>query len=98
MAAKVQPLGARVLVEPKKEAERKTTGGIIIPDTAGEKPTEGKVIEVGPGRRLEDGTIMPLNVNKGDRVLYGKWSGTEIKVDGKEYLIVNEDDIYGVIE
>lgn len=98
MATKVQPLGARVLVERLEEAEEKSAGGIIIPETAKEKPTEGKVVAVGSGRRLEDGTLVPLNVKVGDRVLYGKWGGTEVKIDGKEYLIMNEDDIYGVVE
>jgi len=98
MAIKIRPLGDRVLVERKEEAENKSAGGIIIPDTAKEKPTEGTVLAVGPGKRLKDGALMPPNVKKGDRILYGKWSGSEVKVDGKEYLIVNEEDIYGIVE
>ena len=98
MSVKIKPLGDRILVERKEEKESKSVGGIIIPDTAKEKPTEGKVIAVGKGRRLENGTLIPPNVNAGDRILYGKWSGSEVKVDGKEYLIMNESDIYGVIE
>jgi chaperonin GroES len=90
-----KPLGDRVLVEPAA-AETKTKGGIIIPDTAGEKPTRGKVIAVGPGARAEDGRLLPLDVKKGDTVLYGKWSGTEVKMDGKEYVILKESDILGV--
>ncbi|MCX7044709.1 MAG: co-chaperone GroES [Candidatus Sumerlaeota bacterium] len=98
MSVKIKPLGDRILVERKEEKESKSVGGIIIPDTAKEKPTEGKVIAVGKGRRLENGTLIPPNVKEGDRILYGKWSGSEVKVDGKEYLIMNESDIYGVIE
>ncbi|GIX11171.1 MULTISPECIES: co-chaperone GroES [unclassified Elioraea] len=90
-----KPLGDRVLVEPAP-AETKTRGGIIIPDTAGEKPTRGKVIAVGPGARAEDGRLMPLDVKKGDMVLYGKWSGTEVKMEGKDYVILKESDILGV--
>ena len=80
------------------EEEEKTKGGIIIPDTAKEKPMEGKVIAVGKGKVLEDGKIHPLDVKAGDRVLFGKYSGTEVKIDGEEHLIMREDDILGVIE
>jgi chaperonin GroES len=90
-----KPLGDRVLVEPAA-AESTTKGGIIIPDTAGEKPTRGKVIAAGPGTRAEDGRLLPLDVKKGDTVLYGKWSGTEVKMDGKDYVILKESDILGV--
>ena len=94
---KFRPLHDRVVVE-ALEAEAKTAGGVILPDTAQEKPQEGKVISTGPGVRGEDGNISELDVKKGDRVLYGKWSGTEIKVDGKDYLIMKESDIMGIIE
>jgi chaperonin GroES len=90
-----KPLGDRVLVEPAA-AETKSKGGIIIPDTAGEKPTRGKVIAAGPGTRAEDGRLLPLGVKKGDMVVYGKWSGTEVKIDGKDYVILRESDILGV--
>jgi chaperonin GroES len=93
----VKPLGDRVLVEPIKEEEVKK-GGIIIPDTAKEKPQEGKVVALGTGKRDEDGKIIPFEVKKGDRVLISKYGGTEIKIDGKEYLIMREDDILGVID
>ena len=93
----IRPLHDRVLVEPLS-AEEKTAGGIIIPDTAQEKPQEGKVVAVGNGARGDDGTAQPMDVKKGDRVLYGKWSGTEVKVDGKELLIMKESDIMGIIE
>jgi chaperonin GroES len=92
-----RPLHDRVLIEPL-EAEEKTAGGIIIPDTAKEKPMEGKVIAAGSGARAEDGSITPMDVKKGDRVLYGKWSGTEVKIDGKDYVIMKESDIMGIIE
>jgi chaperonin GroES len=93
----IRPLHDRVVVEPLA-AEQKTKGGIIIPDTAKEKPSEGKIVAVGSGYRGEDGKIVALDVKKGDRVLYGKWSGTEIKVDGKDLLIMKESDILGVIQ
>jgi chaperonin GroES len=80
------------------DAEDKTPGGIIIPDTAKEKPTEGEVIAVGPGGRDESGKLIPIDIKKGDRVLFGKWSGTDVKIDGVEYLIMKESDIMGVIE
>ena len=94
---KFRPLHDRVVVE-ALEAEAKTAGGVILPDTAQEKPQEGKVISVGPGVRGDDVNISALDVKKGDRVLYGKWSGTEIKVDGKDFLIMKESDIMGIIE
>jgi chaperonin GroES len=94
---KIRPLGDRILLK-RIEEEDKSKGGIIIPDTAKEKPQEGKVVAVGKGRLLEDGKLVPLEVKKGDRVLFGKYSGTEVKLVGEEHLIVREDDILGVIE
>jgi chaperonin GroES len=94
---KIRPLQDRVIVK-RVEEEEKTKGGIIIPDTAKEKPMEGKVIAVGKGKMLEDGKIHPLDVKAGDRVLFGKYAGTEVKIDGEEHLIMREDDILGVIE
>ena len=93
----IKPLHDRVLVEPL-DAEEKTSGGIIIPDTAKEKPMEGKIVAVGKGSRNDEGKVAPLDVKKGDRILYGKWSGTEVKVDGDDFLIMKESDIMGVIE
>ena len=93
----LQPLHDRVLVE-RVNSEDKTKGGIIIPDTAQEKPMEGKVLAVGGGARNENGQIVALDVKKGDRILFGKWSGTEVKIDGKELLIMKESDIMGIIE
>jgi len=93
---KFRPLHDRVLFE-SLDSEEKTSGGIIIPDTAKEKPQEGKVVAVGPGSKTEDGKITPMDVKVGDHVLFGKWSGTEVKVDGKEYSIMKESDIMGVI-
>ena len=93
----IKPLGDRVLVHPLEEKEVKK-GGIIIPDTAKEKPSEGEVIAVGSGARAENGTVTPLDVRPGDRVLFGKWSGTEVKIDGEELLIMKESDLLGVIE
>ena len=92
-----RPLHDRVLVR-RVEQEEKTAGGIIIPDTAKEKPMEGEVIAVGSGTKSEDGKVTPLDVKKGDRILFGKWSGTEVKVDGEELLIMKESDILGIIE
>ena len=92
-----RPLGDRVLVR-RVEEEEKTRGGIIIPDTAKEKPQEGEVVAVGPGARDESGKIHPLDVQAGDRILFGKWSGTEIKLDGEDLLIMKESDVMGVIE
>jgi len=94
---KIRPLNDRVLVLRIKE-EEKTSGGIIIPDTAKEKPQEGKVVAVGPGKLGDDGKRIPLEVKKNDRVLFGKYSGTDIKIDGVEHLIMREDDILGIIE
>ena len=94
---KFRPLQDRVLVR-RVEQEEKTAGGIIIPDTAKEKPMEGEVVAVGPGARSEDGKIHPLDVKAGDRVLFGKWSGTEIKLDGEELMIMKESDLLGVID
>ena len=93
----LKPLHDRVLVE-RVSSEDKTKGGIIIPDTAQEKPMEGKVISVGGGARNENGQVVALDVKKGDRILFGKWSGTEVKIDGKELLIMKESDIMGIIE
>jgi chaperonin GroES len=93
---KFRPLHDRVVIQ-RVDEEEKTKGGIIIPDTAKEKPMEGKVIAVGPGARGEDGKIHPLDVKKGDRVLFGKWSGTEVKLDGEELIIMKESDLMGVI-
>jgi chaperonin GroES len=92
-----RPLHDRVLVRRVKE-EEKTKGGIIIPDTAKEKPQEGKVIAVGPGARGEDGKVTPLDVKVNDRILFGKWSGTEVTIDGEELIIMKESDILGVVE
>ncbi len=94
---KVKPLHDRLIIQTLEE-EEKTKGGIIIPDTAKEKPAEGKVIAVGAGRIKKDGTKMPLEIKKGDRVLYAKYAGTEIRMDGEEYLMMKEDDILAVIE
>ena len=94
---KFRPLDDRVVVR-RLDAEEKTAGGIIIPDTAKEKPMEGEVIAVGPGARNEQGQIVALDVKVGDRILFGKWSGTEVKLDGEELLIMKESDIMGIIE
>jgi chaperonin GroES len=94
---KFRPLHDRVVVR-RIESEAKTAGGIIIPDTAKEKPQEGEIIAVGPGGRDEAGKLIPLDVKVGDRILFGKWSGTEVKLDGQEYLIMKESDVMGVIE
>ena len=94
---KFRPLHDRVVVR-RIAAEEKTKGGIIIPDTAQEKPQEGEVIAVGPGGRDENGKLIPIDVKTGDVILFGKWSGTEVKIDGTEYLIMKESDIMGIIE
>jgi chaperonin GroES len=94
---KFRPLHDRIVVK-RAENETKTAGGIIIPDTAGEKPQQGEVIAVGPGARDETGKVQPLDLKKGDRVLFGKWSGTEVKIDGQDLLIMKESDIMGVLE
>ncbi|HEY1258110.1 MAG TPA: co-chaperone GroES [Stellaceae bacterium] len=94
---KFRPLHDRVLIR-RVESEEKSLGGIIIPDTAKEKPMEGEVVAAGPGARGEDGKIQPMEVKSGDRVLFGKWSGTEVKLDGEELIIMKESDIMGVVE
>src|SRR5271165_7499098 len=94
---KLRPLQDRVLVR-RVEPEAKTAGGILIPDTAQEKPMEGEVVAVGPGVRSEDGKLHPLDVKTGDRVLFGKWSGTEVKLDGEDLMIMKESDIMGVVD
>tara|TARA_B000000532_G_scaffold199302_1_gene165740 strand:- start:69 stop:410 length:342 start_codon:yes stop_codon:yes gene_type:complete len=93
---KFRPLHDRVLVE-RIDEDEKTAGGIIIPDTAKEKPSEGKVVAVGSGTKAEDGSVTPLDVKSGDKILFGKWSGTEVTVDGKELLIMKESDVLGII-
>ena len=94
---KFRPLHDRVVVR-RTDSETKTAGGIIIPDTAAEKPQQGEVIAVGPGGRDEAGKLIPIDIKKGDRVLFGKWSGTEVKIDGQELLIMKESDVMGVLE
>lgn len=94
---KIRPLQDRVIVK-RLEEEEKTKGGIIIPDSAKEKPQEGKVIAVGKGKVTEEGKVIPLDVKVGDRILFGKYSGTEVKIDGEEHLIMREEDILGIIE
>ena len=93
----LRPLGDRVLVK-RLEAEEKTKGGIIIPDSAKEKPLEGEVVAVGPAARSENGDIVPLELKKGDRVLFGKWSGTEVKLDDEDYMIMKESDVMGIFQ
>src|SRR5207244_2829404 len=94
---KFRPLHDRVVVR-RLDSEEKTAGGIIIPDTAKEKPQEGEIVAVGPGGRDESGKLVPIDVKAGDRILFGKWSGTEVKIDGQDYLIMKESDVMGVIE
>jgi chaperonin GroES len=94
---KIRPLQDRLIVE-RLEGEEKTASGLFIPDNAKEKPQQGKVIAVGKGKVRDDGTLQPLDLKKGDRILFGKYSGTEIKIDGNEYLIMREDDVLGVLE
>jgi len=94
---KLQPLGDRVLVQPIEQKEVKKSG-IIIPDTAKEKPQEGKIIATGKGKTTEDGKVLPMDVKAGDRVLYGKYSGTEIKIDDEDYLIMHQDDVLGILK
>ncbi|RUM89945.1 MAG: co-chaperone GroES [Thermodesulfatator sp.] len=94
---KIRPLHDRILVQ-RLEEEEKTKGGIIIPDTAKEKPIEGKVVAVGNGKMMENGEVKPLDVKVGDKVLYGKYAGTEVKIGGEEFLIMREDDVLGIIE
>jgi len=98
MAIKVRPLADRLIVKRIEASEEKSAGGIIIPDTAKEKPSEGKVVAVGKGKIGDDGKVIPMNVKAGDRILFGKWSGNEIKIDGEEHLIMREDDVLGVVE
>jgi len=93
---KIKPLGDRILVSPL-EAKEQTKGGIVLPDTAKEKPQEAEVVAVGDGKKTDDGKTVPLSLKVGDKILYGKYSGTEIALDGDEYLIIKEDDILGVI-
>jgi chaperonin GroES len=93
----IRPLHDRIIVE-RLEEETRTAGGLIIPDTAKEKPQQGKVIAVGKGKKTEDGKVLPLDVKVGDKILYGKYAGTEIKIEGKELLMMREDDVLGVIE
>jgi chaperonin GroES len=94
---KIRPLGDRILVK-RIEEEEKTSGGIIIPDTAKEKPQEGKVIAIGQGRRTDDGKLLPLDVKRGDRVLFGKYAGTDVTIEGEEHLIIREDDVLGIVK
>jgi chaperonin GroES len=94
---KIRPLHDRILVK-RLEGERKSKGGIIIPDTAKEKPVEGEVVAVGNGKILDNGEVRPLDIKVGDRILFGKYAGTEVKVSGEEYLIMREDDVVGIIE
>jgi len=94
---KIKPLADRVIVKPK-EAEETTKGGIILPDTAKEKPVEGTIVAVGPGKVTDDGKTVAMSLKVGDIVLYGKYSGTEVKIDGDEYLIMRESDIYGIVK
>ena len=95
--SRFRPLHDRVVVK-RVDAEEKTKGGIIIPDTAKEKPQEGEIVAAGPGARDESGKIVPLDVKAGDRILFGKWSGTEVRIDGEDFLIMKESDIMGVVE
>ncbi len=92
----IKPLGDRIVVKPM-EAEEKTKGGIILPDTAKEKPVEGSIMAAGPGRKSDDGKIVEMEVKVGDKVLYGKYSGTEVTIDGEEYLIMRESDIFAIV-
>ena len=96
-AKKIRPLHNRLIVK-RLDEDQKTAGGIIIPDTAKEKPQQGKVIAVGKGKKTEDGKVLPLDVKVGDKILFGKYAGTEIKIEGKEFLMMREDDVLGVIE
>ncbi|MBM4382930.1 MAG: co-chaperone GroES [Deltaproteobacteria bacterium] len=94
---KIRPLGDRILIK-RVDEEQKTAGGIIIPDTAKEKPQEGRVVAVGNGKAGDDGKVRPLDVKKGDRVLFSKYAGSEVKLDGEEHMIIREEDVLGVIE
>ena len=95
---KIRPLHDRVIVKRLEPKEQTSSGGIIIPDTAKEKPQEGEVVAVGPGKSLEDGKVQPMNVKAGDKILFGKYAGTDVKIDEEEYIIMREDDILGVLE
>ena len=96
MYMKVKPLSDRIIIKPAP-AEEKTKGGIILPDTAKEKPVIGEVVAVGPGRKSDDGKLVPMEIKVGDKVLYGKYSGTEVTIDGQEYLIMRESDIFAIV-
>ena len=98
MATRIRPLADRLIVKRLDDQEQKSAGGIIIPDTAKEKPQEGKVVAVGRGKLNEDGKVIPLDVKAGDRILFGKYSGSEIKIDGEEHLILREEDVLGIVE
>jgi chaperonin GroES len=98
MATRIRPLADRLIVKRVEDQEQKSAGGIIIPDTAKEKPQEGKVVAVGRGKLNEEGKVIPLDVKAGDRILFGKYSGSEIKIDGEEHLILREEDVLGVVE
>jgi chaperonin GroES len=98
MAIHIRPLHDRLIVKRIEEQEQKSAGGIIIPDSAKEKPQEGKVIAVGKGKVNEDGKVVPLDVKAGDRILFGKYSGSEIKIDGEEHLILREEEVLGIVE
>jgi chaperonin GroES len=95
---KIRPLYDRLVVKRVESEAEKTSGGLFIPDSAKEKPQEGEVVAVGKGKRLEDGKVVPLDVQSGDRILFGKYSGSEIKLDGEEYLIMREDEVLGILE
>jgi chaperonin GroES len=98
MATKIRPLADRLIVKRLEENEQRSAGGIIIPDTAKEKPQEGKVVAVGKGKTGEDGKVVPLDVQAGDRILFGKYSGSEVVIDGEDHLIMREEDVLGVVE
>jgi len=98
MATKIRPLADRLIVRRLEDQEQKSIGGIIIPDTAKEKPQEGKVVAVGRGKLNDEGKVIPLDVKAGDRILFGKYSGSEIKIDGEEHLILREEDVLGIVE
>ena len=98
MAVHIRPLHDRLIVKRIEDQEQKSAGGIIIPDSAKEKPQEGKVLAVGTGKKNEDGKVIPLDVKAGDRILFGKYSGSDIKIDGEEYMIMREDEVLGVLE
>jgi chaperonin GroES len=95
---KIRPLYDRIVVKRVENTEEKTQGGLFIPDSAKEKPQEGEVVAVGKGKRLEDGKVIPLDVQAGDRILFGKYSGSDIKLDGQEYLIMREDEVLGILD